>query len=76
MNITSILNLLNLVIPAVSNLVLLVKDESGSVTAIVSSTQTANAADIGQIQAWLAAHQAAVPQVVSITPTSATPPAA
>ena len=57
MNIAAILQLLNLAIPAVTNLVLLIKDSSGSTTAIISSTQQANAQDIAQIQAWLQAHQ-------------------
>jgi hypothetical protein len=58
MGVTGLLNLLGLAIPAVTNLILLIKNESGSTTAIISSTETANAADIAQIQAWLAAHHA------------------
>jgi hypothetical protein len=57
-NLTALLSLVNLAIPAVTNLVLLIKDETGTVTAIVSSAQTATAADIASIQAWLKAHQA------------------
>jgi hypothetical protein len=53
---TALLQLLNLILPAVSNFVLLIKDESGNTTAILGSATTANAADIAQIQAWLAAH--------------------
>ena len=52
------LQLANLIIPAATNLILLFKTESGSTTAIISSTETATDANIQQMQAWLAAHQA------------------
>lgn len=68
MNIAAILQLLNLAIPAVTNLVLLIKDASGSTTAIISSTQQANAQDIAQIQAWLQAHQ--TPPAPAVSPSS------
>jgi hypothetical protein len=55
------LQLLNLIIPAATNLILLVKNELGNTTAIISSTETATDAEIAQMQAWLAAHQSATP---------------
>lgn len=61
------LQLANLIIPAATNLILLFKNESGSTTAIISSTETATDATIAQMQTWLTQHQAAKP---------ATPPAA
>lgn len=51
------LSLLNLIIPAATNLVLLIKNESGSTTAIISSTEAATDAEIAQMQAFIAAHQ-------------------
>lgn len=51
------LSLLNLIIPAATNLVLLIKNESGSTTAIISSTETATDAEIAQMQAWITSHQ-------------------
>jgi hypothetical protein len=52
------LALLNLIIPAATNLVVLIKNESGTTTAILSSTATATADEIAQMQAFLVAHQA------------------
>jgi hypothetical protein len=51
------LSLLNLIIPAAENIVVLIKNESGSTTAILSSTATATAAEIQTMQAWLQQHQ-------------------
>lgn len=69
MNITAILQLLNLAIPAVTNLVLLIKNDTGGTTAIISSTQAQNASDTAAIQAWLASHQApAAPAPAPATP--------
>jgi hypothetical protein len=64
----AILSLVNAAIPAVTNLVLLIKNDTGSVTMIVSSAETATAADIANMQAWLAAHHAA--QTPPATPAS------
>jgi hypothetical protein len=58
MNLSAILALINTAIPAVSNLIVLLKNEDGSVTAIVASAQAATAADIQAMQAYLAAHPA------------------
>lgn len=66
----SLLQLLNLILPAVSNFVLLIKDESGNTTAILGSATTANAADIAQIQAWLAAHGSTTATAAVPVPTS------
>ena len=44
------LSLLNVIVPAATNLILLIKDESGSTTAIISSTLTSTQAEIQQIQ--------------------------
>lgn len=49
--------LANLIIPAATNLILLIKNESGSTTAIISSTETATDATIQQMQTWLTQHQ-------------------
>ncbi len=71
-----ILELLNLIFPVATNLVLLIKNESGSTTAIIASAQTANAADIAQIQAWLTAHgggSVATATAASVTVPAATP---
>jgi hypothetical protein len=56
MGLTAILALINAAIPAVTNLIVLLKNEDGTVTAIVTSAQAATAADIQAMQAWLAAH--------------------
>jgi hypothetical protein len=56
---TALLALLNLAIPAVANVVILIKNADGSTTALISSTQTQNAADVEAIQAWLSQHQSA-----------------
>ena len=55
------LSLLNLIIPAATNLVLLIKNESGSTTAIISSTETATDAEIAQMQGWIKSHQTTSP---------------
>lgn len=52
------LQLLNLVIPAAENLIVLIKNESGSTTAIISSTETATDQTIAQMQQYLQQHQA------------------
>lgn len=52
------LQLANLIIPAATNLILLFKNESGTTTAIISSTETATDATIAQMQTWLTQHQA------------------
>lgn len=52
------IQLLNLAIPAATNLILLIKNESGSTTAIISSTETATDETIAQMTAWLKQHQA------------------
>lgn len=64
---TGILALLNLAIPAVANLVILIKDASGNTTALISSTETQNASDIAAIQQWLAQHQASKPATPATT---------
>jgi hypothetical protein len=61
MGLTAILQLLNLVAPAVENFVLLIKNESGSTTALISSTQQQNATDQAAIQTWLQQHQGTTP---------------
>ena len=58
MTIAAILQLIAGLTPTVSNIIMLFKDSSGNVTAIVSSAQTATAADITNMQEYLAAHQA------------------
>jgi hypothetical protein len=58
-NIAAILALINAAVPAVTNLVMLIKNDSGGTTVIISSAETATAADITNMQAWLAAHQTA-----------------
>ena len=73
MNITAVLQLLNLVIPDVTNLILLIKNDTGGTTAIISSTQIQNASDTAAIQAWLALHQA--PAAPATAPAPATPAA-
>ena len=62
------LSLLNLIIPAATNLVVLIKNESGSTTAIISSTEVATDQTIAQIQGWLQQHQASSPAVKPATP--------
>jgi hypothetical protein len=57
MTITAILQLLNLAIPAVTTVVMLLKNENGGTTAIISTTEAQNASDIAAAQAWIAAHQ-------------------
>lgn len=69
MNIAAILALINAAVPAVTNLVMLIKNDSGGTTVIISSAETATAADITNMQAWLAAHQAsATSTAVAATP--------
>ena len=58
MTVAAILQLIVGLTPAVGNIIMLFKDSSGTTTAIVSSAQTATAADIAQMQAYLQAHQA------------------
>ena len=58
MTVAAILQLIAGLTPAVGNIIMLFKDSSGTTTAIVSSAQTATAADIAQMQAYLQAHQA------------------
>jgi hypothetical protein len=55
---TALLALLNLAIPAIANVVILIKNADGSTTALVSSTQTQNTSDVAAIQTWLKQHQA------------------
>jgi len=71
MTLTAILQLLNLVTPAIENFVILIKNASGSTTALISSTETQNATDVASIQAWLAAHQ-----IPPTNPATAIPPQA
>lgn len=59
------LALLNLAIPAATNLILLLKHPDGTTTAILSSTQTATDAELTQMQAYLKAHQAITPAVAA-----------
>jgi hypothetical protein len=70
--ITTILQLIAGLVPTVGNIILLFKNSDGSTTALISSAQTATAADIAQMQAYLAQHQAASPAPAA----PATPPAA
>lgn len=65
------LSLLNLILPSATNLIILLKNESGSTTALISTTETATAAEISQIQAYLQAHQAGT-AVKSATPAPTT----
>ena len=60
--------LLNLIIPAASNLVLLIKNQSGTTTAIISSTEVATDATLAEMQTWLQQHQAqaATPPVTPV----------
>jgi hypothetical protein len=58
MTVAAILQLIAGLTPAVGNIIMLFKDSTGTTTAIVSSAQTATAADIAQMQAYLQAHQA------------------
>jgi hypothetical protein len=70
MNIAAILALVNAAVPAVTNLVMLIKNDSGGTTVIISSAETASAADIANMQSWLAAHQTATTSTtVAQTPT-------
>jgi hypothetical protein len=62
---TGILGLVNLLLPVVSNVVLLVKNQNGTTTAIIASAETATADDQAQIEAWIHAHGG-----TSSTPTS------
>lgn len=68
--------LLNLILPAAANLVLLIQNESGTTTAIISSTETATDATIAQLQTWLQQHQAQAPAPVAATPAPAPVPIA
>jgi len=53
---TAVLNLLNLLLPTVSNVVLLLEHQDGTTTAIVASAQAATAQDEAQIAAWIKGH--------------------
>jgi hypothetical protein len=68
MTIAAILQLIAGLTPAVSNIVMLFKDSSGNTTALISSAQTATAADIANMQAYLAAHQGGTVTVTPATP--------
>jgi hypothetical protein len=65
------LQLANLIIPAATNLILLFKTESGSTTAIISSTETATDETISQMQTWLSQHQASAPAAKPAAPPAA-----
>jgi hypothetical protein len=67
-NIQAILALVNAAIPAVTNLVLLIKNDQGGTTVIISSAEKASATDIQNMQAWIAAHQTATPTPVAPPP--------
>jgi hypothetical protein len=58
MTFAAILQLIAGLTPAVGNIIMLFKDSTGNTTALISSAQTATAADIAQMQAYLTAHQA------------------
>jgi len=64
------LQLANLIIPQVANVIMLIKNESGTTTAIISSTETATDQQIAQMQQWLQAHQAQAPAAKPATPSS------
>lgn len=58
MGLAALLQLINVAVPGIENVVLLIKNESGSTTAILSTTATQNATDQATIQTWLTQHQA------------------
>jgi len=72
MPLTAILQLIAGITPAIGNIIMLFKNTDGSTTALISSAQTATNADIQQMQAYLAAHQAiAAPPAQPPTPAAA-----
>lgn len=58
MNAAAIIALINGLIPLVSNVVMLFKNQDGTSTVIISSAQAATNADIQAMQQYLAQHQA------------------